>query len=167
MISITAAIGSAHAASGIKTMMENELISQMTTICRMLTMILDTHSLPTNVDVIAGFASWVGVDEIYITDGDGVTVGSNIAGAIGWRFPDDPKAQAYEYRGLIKQTGGVVTQPIAMRDIDKATFKFVGVSRTDESGKVQVGYKAESSTRHPGEIGSVFGALAEAISSLW
>jgi hypothetical protein len=166
IISINAAIESAHAASGIKTMMEKVLDSQMTSASRMLTRLLEAKGVKLDPASLGEFANWVGIDEIYITDADGVTVGSNVEGAIGWKFPDDPKAQAYVFRKLIKSKDGVVTQPISVRDIDNAMFKFVGVSRTDEPGIVQVGYRAESITRYQTEIGSVFGILADAISSL-
>jgi hypothetical protein len=166
MISINAAIESAHAASGVKVMMEKVLDNQMTSICRMLTLVLETKQLDLNPGPLADFASWVGVDEIYITDADGVTVASNVASSIGWRFPDDPNTQAFVFRKLINQTDGIVTQPIGIRDIDNTMFKFVGVSRTDEPGIVQVGYMADSISRYQTEIGSVFGILAEAISAL-
>ncbi len=166
MISINAAIESAHAASGIKTMMETVLDNQMTTIARTITRLMDVKGLDLKPTALAEFCTFVGVDEIYITDSDGVTAGSNIEAAIGWRFPDDPKAQAFAFRKLINQKDGVVTQPMTYRDLDHAMFKFVGVSRTDEPGIVQVGYKAENINRYQAEVGSVFGVLAEAISNL-
>jgi hypothetical protein len=166
IISINAAIESAHAASGIRSMMEKVLDNQMTTICRMLTRVLDADALSMDANAITEFARWVGVDEIFITDGDGVTVGSNSAAAYGWRFPDDPKAQAFVFRKLIKQKDGIVTQPIQARDLDNQMFKFVGVSRTDQPGIVQIGYRAESVTRYQTEVGAVFGILAEAINTL-
>jgi hypothetical protein len=166
MISINAAIESAHAASGIRSMMESILNSQMTSMCRMITRLLDANTLPMEPNELAEFMKWVGVDEIYITDSNGVTVGSNIPSAIGWRFPDDPKAQAYAFRSLINKKDGVVTQAIQVRSIDNALFKFVGVSRTDQPGIVQIGYRAESITSYQSEVGSVFGVLAETISTL-
>jgi hypothetical protein len=166
IISINAAIESAHAASGIRTMMENVLDGKMTTICRMLTKILDTGKFSMEAADIEEFARWVGVDDIFITDADGVTVGSNYATAYGWRFPDDPKAQAFVFRSLIGQKDGVVTQPISTRDLDSLMYKFVGVSRTDQPGIVQIGFKAESITRYQTEIGSVFGILANEIKNL-
>lgn len=166
IISINAAIESAHAASGIRTMMENVLDGMMTTICRMLTKVLDAGALSMEVGDFDQFAKWVGVDDIFVTDADGVTVGSNTAAAYGWRFPDDPKAQAFVFRSLIGQKDGVVTQPIKARDLDSTMYKYVGVSRTDQPGIVQIGFRAESITRYQTEIGAVFGILANEIKNL-
>jgi hypothetical protein len=166
IISINAAIESAHAATGIRRIMERVLDTMMTTVCRMITRMLDTKALSLESNELQQFAEWVGVDDIFITDSNGVTVGSNTAEAYGWRFPDDPKAQAFIFRKLINMSDGVVTQPIQARDIDNLMYKFVGVSRTDEPGIVQIGYKAESITKYQSEVGSVFGVLAEAINNL-
>jgi hypothetical protein len=166
IIAINAAIESAHAASGIRVMMEKILDTQMTSNCRLLANVLACGGFTLDQPKIAEYARWINVDEIYITDDDAVTVGSNIEAAYGWRFPDDPKAQAFVFRKLITQKDGVVTQSIQFRDIDKTMFKFVGVSRIDQPGIVQVGYKAESITQYQSEIGAVFGVLADAISTL-
>lgn len=166
MIAINAAIESAHAAAGIRSMMEKVLDGMMTTVCRMITLLLDSGSFSLDQTKLDSFASSVGIDEIYITDADGVTVGSNLAAAYGWRFPDDPKAQAFVFRKLIESKDGVVTQPIKSRDLDSQMFKFVGVSRTDEPGIVQIGYRAETINKYQVEIGAVFGILASEIKNL-
>lgn len=166
MIAINAAIESAHAAAGIRTMMEKVLDGMMTTVCRMIAKLLDSGSFPLDQKSLDDFANWVGIDEIYITDADAVTVGSNLEAAYGWQFPDDPKAQAFEFRKLIESKEGIVTQSIKSRDLDAQMFKFVGVSRTDEPGIVQVGYRAENITKYQVEIGAVFGILASEIKNL-
>jgi hypothetical protein len=166
MIAINAAIESAHAAAGIRSMMEKVLDGMMTTVCRMITLLLDSGSFSLDQTKLDGFASSVGIDEIYITNADGVTVGSNLAAAYGWRFPDDPKAQAFVFRKLIESKDGIVTQPIKSRDLDSQMFKFVGVSRTDEPGIVQIGYRAETINKYQVEIGAVFGILASEIKNL-
>ncbi|MHB8089455.1 MAG: hypothetical protein ACYDH2_14530 [Anaerolineaceae bacterium] len=166
MIAINAAIESAHAASGIRTMMDNVLNVMMTAICRLLADRLSTDNKSLSPEILDNLAKRLGIDDIFITDSDAVTVGSNHASALGWKFPDDPKAQAYAFRSLINQTDGVVTQPIAQRDIDSAMFKFVGVSRIDEPGIVQIGLRADSISRYQSEIGSVFGLLANEIRNL-
>lgn len=166
MIAINAAIESAHAAAGIRSMMEKVLDGMMTTVCRMITLLLDSGSFSLDQTKLDSFASSVGIDEIYITDVDGVTVGSNLGAAYGWRFPDDPKAQAFVFRKLIESKDGIVTQPIKSRDLDSQMFKFVGVSRTDEPGIVQIGYRAETINKYQVEIGAVFGILASEIKNL-
>jgi hypothetical protein len=166
MIAINAAIESAHAAAGIRSMMEKVLDGMMTTVCRMIAKLLDSGNFSLDPIKLDEFANWVGIDEIYITDADGVTVGSNLAVAYGWRFPDDPSAQAFVFRKLIESKEGVVTQPIKSRDLDSQMFKFVGVSRIDEPGIVQVGYRAETITKYQVEIGAVFGILASEIKNL-
>ena len=166
MIAINAAIESAHAASGIRTMMERTLDGMMTSLCKSITLLLDAQAIKLDPASLKEFVSHVGIDELFITDADGVTVGSNLDSALGWRFPDDPKAQAFVFRSLINSKDGVVTQPITSRDLDSLMFKFVGVSRTDEPGIVQIGLKAETITRFQVEIGSVFGILATEIKNL-
>ena len=166
MIAINAAIESAHAAAGIRSMMEKVLDGMMTTVCRMMTRLLDSGSFPLDPNKLDEFASSVGIDEIYITDADGVTVGSNLEAAYGWQFPDDPKAQAFVFRKLIESKDGIVTQPIKSRDLDSQMFKFVGVSRTDEPGIVQIGYRADTINKYQVEIGAVFGILASEIKNL-
>ncbi len=166
IIAINAAIESAHAASGIRIMTEKILDTQMTSNCRLLASVLANGGFTLDHSTIAEYARWINVDEIYITDADAVTVGTNIEAAYGWRFPEDPKAQAFAFRELITQKDGVLAQPIKIRDIDNLMFKFVGVSRIDQPGIVQVGYKAESILQYQTEIGAVFGVLADAISTL-
>ncbi|MBA3075807.1 MAG: hypothetical protein FP831_19600 [Anaerolineae bacterium] len=166
MIAINAAIESAHAAAGIRTMMEKVLDSMMTSICRMITLLLESKALTLEFKNLVEFSKQVGIDEIFITNSDGVTVGSNLESAYGWCFPDDPKAQAFVFRKLIDSKDGVVTQPIKSRDLDSQMFKFVGVSRTDEPGIVQIGYRAETITKYQVEIGAVFGILANEIKNL-
>lgn len=166
MIAINAAIESAHAASGIRTMMEKTLDGMMTSICRSISFLLEAKALKLDPASLKEFASHIGIDELFITDADGLTVASNLEPAVGWRFPDDPKAQAFVFRSLINSKDGVVTQPITSRDLDSLMFKFVGVSRIDEPGIVQIGLKAETITRFQVEIGSVFGILATEIKNL-
>ncbi len=166
LIAINAAIESAHAAAGICQMMDSVLNNMLVGNSRMIAKLLDVGGLSLDPQDLDLFANWISVDEIYITDKNAVTVGSNKADALGWQFPDDPNTQAFAFRCLINENEGVVTQPIRVRDLDSAMFKFVGVSRLDQSGIVQVGLKADSITRYQSEIGNVFGLLATEIRNL-
>lgn len=166
LIAINAAIESAHAAAGICQMMDKILNNMLVGNSRMIAKLLDAGGLSLIPHELDYFAKWINVDEIYITDENAVTVGSNREEALGWQFPEDPNAQAFAFRCLINENEGVVTQPIRIRDLDSVMFKFVGVSRLDQPGIVQVGLKAESITRYQSEIGNIFGLLATEIRNL-
>ncbi|PKN98922.1 MAG: hypothetical protein CVU42_10435 [Chloroflexi bacterium HGW-Chloroflexi-4] len=166
LISINAAIESAHAAAGICQMMDRVLNNMMVGNCRMIAKLIAANALSLNSLDLDCFVKWIGVDEIYITDKNAITVGSNKMDALGWQFPDDPNSQAYAFRCLLNENEGVVTQPIRIRDLDSVMFKFVGVSRLDQPGIVQVGLKADSITQYQSEIGNVFGLLATEIRNL-
>lgn len=66
-----------------------------------------------------------GIEDVYITDGDGVTIFSSDPTGVGWRFPDDPAAQAYPFRSLLQSRDGVVAQKAMIRDRDGQMFKYV------------------------------------------
>ncbi len=166
IVSINASIETAHAASGIRKLMDDVLNVMLTTNCRMMAKLLDTRTFSMDVENMEQFARWIGVDDIFITDADGVTIASNLAPALGWQFPDDPAAQAYAFRALIGKSDGVVTQPIQARDLDSVMYKFVGVSRIDQPGIVQIGIRAETITKYQTEISSVFGVLSQEIKNL-
>jgi hypothetical protein len=166
IVSINASIETAHAASGIRKLMDDVLNVMMTTNSRLLAKLLDSRTFSLDTANLEQFATWIGVDDIFITDADGVTVGSNQAAAIGWQFPDDPTAQAYAFRALIGKSDGVVTQPIQARDLDSVMYKFVGVSRIDDPGIVQIGIRADTITKYQTEISSVFGVLSQEIKNL-
>ena len=166
IIAINAAIEAAHAAAGIKSIKESVMNAMMTSTCRTLVRLLDAGQISLDPGELQAFATWIGVDDIFITDADGVTIGSNLPSAIGWRFPEDPKAQAFPFRALLKKQDGVVCQPIDRRSIDGQPYKYVGASRVKQPGIVQVGFRAESVARYQSEVGTVFGVLAEQVKDL-
>jgi methyl-accepting chemotaxis protein len=88
---------------------------------------------------LTAYARRSGVSEFYITNGDGVITLSNSKSAIGFRFPEDPNSQAFEFRQILKNPAKVVMQRFMMRDLDKKYFKIVGMSRTDQRGIAQAG----------------------------
>lgn len=88
-------------------------------------------------------ASRTGIGEFWITDAQGLVTLTNVDEGVGWTFPDDPNAQAYEFRKLIGNPDEVVKQPAMHRDLDGKYFKFVGVARSDQPGIIQVGVEAE------------------------
>lgn len=78
-----------------------------------------------------------GVTELSVTDEDGVVILNNVENRIGFRFPDDEKTQAGEFRKILKDRNHRVVQKLQKRSIDGRIFKYVGVSRKDQKGIIQ------------------------------
>ncbi|MBM7561704.1 methyl-accepting chemotaxis protein [Fusibacter tunisiensis] len=89
------------------------------------------------------FAEETGVTEFYITDETGVTVLSNNPAGIGFKIENDPKTQAYPFYRIIEDPSHRVAQRMMIRDIDGKYFKFIGVSRKDQRGVIQLGLSLE------------------------
>ncbi|MCD4714881.1 MAG: hypothetical protein K8R73_16510 [Clostridiales bacterium] len=89
------------------------------------------------------FSKETGISEFYITDENGVTVLSNNPAGIGFTIENDPTTQAYPFYAILKNPKHTVSQSMMVRDIDGKYFKFVGLSRTDQSGIIQLGLSLE------------------------
>lgn len=89
------------------------------------------------------FSKKTGISEFFITDSKGETTLSNNPDGIGFTFTDDPSTQAYTFYLILKDKNRKVAQNMSIRDIDGRFFKFVGVSRKDCPGIVQVGLALE------------------------
>lgn len=94
-------------------------------------------------DIIDNMIKEMNISEIYITDGQGVTVHSNNPDGIGFTFTDDPSSQAYEFYRILQEPNHQVCQAMMIRDIDGKYYKFVGISRKDQRGIVQLGFDLE------------------------
>jgi methyl-accepting chemotaxis protein len=93
-------------------------------------------------------AKLTGLEDINITDADGVVTTSNQAANINFRFSDNPKEQSYEFRHLLYENEGLFVQEIRPRTADGRMFMYVGASRRDQPGMVQVGISAEEVQKH-------------------
>lgn len=94
-------------------------------------------------DIIDNMIKEMNISEIYITDQEGVTVHSNNPDGIGFTFTDDPSSQAYEFYRILQEPNHQVCQAMMIRDIDGKYYKFVGISRKDQRGIVQLGFDLE------------------------
>ncbi len=92
---------------------------------------------------LVDFSKRKGISEFYITDESGTTVLSNNPHGIGFVIENDPSTQAYVFYEILKNPNKRVAQSMTIRDIDGRSFKFVGLSRTDQSGIIQLGLAIE------------------------
>lgn len=93
-------------------------------------------------DALKAMALKANIDEYNITDENGVIIYSNIPENIGFALSNIPGTQTYPFYEILTNPSKIVTQKTTVRDRDKQEMKYVGVSRTDSLGVVQVGMSA-------------------------
>lgn len=162
LLALNAAIEAARTGITSRTQAENVLEMGMISQSHLLAELL-CHSTPT-VNDIRDLCQRTGIDEVWITDHDGVVVLTNNPDGIGFRFPDDPSAQAAAFRRVLGREQ-VVVQPAMHRDIDGKMFKYVGVARRDRKGIVQVGIEASNLERLR-DHGKGFAVVADEVRKL-
>jgi hypothetical protein len=165
LLALNAAIETARAESQAEILMNTVLDHQMIAQAQLLNQVLLDHQEPFSLAFWNELVHRSGMSSISITNADGVVVYSNEAEVVGWHFPEDPHAQAYEFRKLIGQANGVVCQKAQQRSSDGKSYKYVGVSRIDEPGIVQIAYEAERLQDFEVNLGS-FGVVAEEVRKL-
>lgn len=159
---IEAARSSAHTHAMAEKILDNTMIAQawlIATILKNKAREMDAAPYWTQL------AQQCQVDNIYVTDEDGVVVYTNELENIGFRFPDDPNSQTYVFRQLINKPGEQVCQPLQTRALDGKQYKYVGVSRIDVPGVVQVGFDGSSIEKYKSG-GGVFTVISEEILEL-
>jgi methyl-accepting chemotaxis protein len=72
---------------------------------------------------------------------------------IGFRYSDNPLEQSFVFRQLLGKNDGVVCQPPKKRNIDGRMYKYVGISRSDGKGFIQVGFNSESLAAFQFQVG--------------
>lgn len=87
-------------------------------------------------------AKVIGVDEIHITDENGILQWGNIPDFYGFDFAESDQTQPF--LSLIDQTGGSLAQEPTERGTDGTLFQYIGVSRTDSPGVVQIGLEPKA-----------------------
>ncbi len=82
-------------------------------------------------------AKSLGVDELHVTDEKGVLRFGNIEGFYGFDF--NTTDQTKPFVDLIGMPDGKLAQTPSERGTDKTLFQYIGVSRLDQPGVVQIG----------------------------
>ncbi len=94
----------------------------------------DNYLQPTRM---AQLSSVLGIDEIHVTDGKGVLLYGNVKDFYGFDF--NTSAQTKPFVDLIGVKGASLAQEPEYRGTDNVLFQYIGVSRIDEPGVVQIG----------------------------
>jgi methyl-accepting chemotaxis protein len=105
------------------------------------------------------------IDNICITDDDGVVIISDQPELLGLRFSDTPSDQTYEFRQLLGQQNGTVCQQAGPRVVDGLIYKYIGISRQDQRGIVQIGFHAKTLNQFTMQVGG-FGVVADEVRKL-
>lgn len=84
------------------------------------------------------------LEDLCISDSDGVVVACSNPSNLGFRFSEDSHQQSSMFRSLLNRRDGVVIQPLQARDQDGKPYVYVGVSRRDQPGIVQTGISGDA-----------------------
>ena len=86
-------------------------------------------------------ASLLDVDEIHVSDGDGVVIASLPAKTIGYRMDSNPQSAAF-LGAITNREFELVQEPMLNGSVGRR-FQYAGVARIDSPGIVQVGFFPE------------------------
>jgi methyl-accepting chemotaxis protein len=109
-------------------------------------------------------ANELGLEEIHVTDENGVLKYGNIPDFFGFDFKTSEQTQPF--MKLIDQTDGRLAQAPQQRGADNTLFQYVGVTRKDKPGIVQIGVNPQSikditDTMSPQEIMNAIKSISE------
>jgi methyl-accepting chemotaxis protein len=90
-------------------------------------------------------AASIGVDELHVTDGAGVLRWGSVPDFFGFDFGTDPQTRPF-LDGIGKAGWGLAQDP-QPRGVDKVLFQYIGVSRLDRPGIVQIGLQPKELQR--------------------
>lgn len=96
-------------------------------------------------------AKSLGVDEIHVIDKNGVLLQGNVEGFFGFDF--NTSEQTLPFIDLIGKNNGRSAQAPSQRGTDEVLFQYIGVSRLDEPGIVQIGLEPQYIEKLRGIIG--------------
>ena len=160
LLALNAAIEAARSDMHIQILTGKLMDHHMVVEARLLAELLSADACDESPTFWSELANRINIDDIFVTDQDGVVIFCNHAGLVGFRFSDDPNNQSYPFRRLLNQTNGVVCQKAQPRAADGQVFKYVGVSRRDQPGIVQVGFHLDSLSQYESQISGGFAVVA-------
>jgi methyl-accepting chemotaxis protein len=165
LLALNAAIEAARAEGSGKQANEKLAQTHLVSVAKMLAEMLCRNSTSLKSEDLSEIAQRLNVEILSITDADGVIITSSQLDAVGFRIPDNGKGQAAAFRPLLGQDDGVVVQPVMARDDNGRLYLFVGISRRDQPGLIQVGMPAQSLFQF-GDISRGFAVVADEVRKL-
>lgn len=135
LLGVRAAIEAAHSTND-KQDFDNLLNRHMTAEAKLFAILIERRPDATCDDMIP-LANYIGLDEIWIPDGDAVVELTNIPGGKGFQFLNE--GQTAPYMRILANPDLVVTAPPEPRALDGKVIKYVGVGRRGKGGIVQIG----------------------------
>lgn len=135
LLGVRAAIEAAHSTND-KQDFDNLLNRHMTTEAKLVAILIERRPDLTCEDMVQ-MVNEIGLDEIWVPNGDAVVELTNVAGGKGFRYVNE--GQTAPYMKLLTNPDLVVTAPPEPRALDGKVFKYVGVGRRDQPGFVQIG----------------------------
>jgi Methyl-accepting chemotaxis protein len=135
LLGVRAAIEAAHSTND-KQDFDNLMNRHMTAEAKLVAILVERRPDMTCDDVSA-LADYIGLDEIWIPDGNAVVELTNVPGGKGFQYVNE--GQTAPYMRLLANPELIVTAPPEPRALDGKVFKYVGVGRKGKSGFVQIG----------------------------
>jgi hypothetical protein len=108
------------------------------TLARAIATLLNGKPELLDSDQLSAQAQSFGVDEINVTDANGVIRWSNLPGRFGTNLADDPQMQPF--LPILKDSSYELAQMPQKRGKDDLIYQYVGVSRSDATGIIQLGF---------------------------
>ncbi len=135
LLGVRAAIEAAHSTND-KQDFDALLDRHMTAEAKLIAILLERRPDIT-CEEMPPFANAIGLDEIWIPDGDAVVELTNVPGGKGFQYVNE--GQTAPYMRLLANPDLVVTAPPEPRALDGKILKYVGVGRRGKPGFVQIG----------------------------
>ncbi len=117
--------------------MQEALDEKNIRLARSIAMMIDRDPALLENDQMIGLSKTLGVDEIHLTDEQGVIVSGTETAFYGFDFHSAD--QTLPFLGLIDQKEATLVQAPAPRGVDNVLFQYIGVSRVDGKGILQIG----------------------------
>ncbi|MBU3113533.1 methyl-accepting chemotaxis protein [Clostridium lacusfryxellense] len=121
---------------------EDELNSKNIALSKSIAELIAVDKSILSTDKMLELANKLKVSEIHVTDDKGILTNGSIKGFIGFDF--NSSDQTKPFLKIINDKELTIAQEPSLRGTDKTLFQYIGVSRIDKPGIVQVGIEPKT-----------------------